>query len=228
MLKPRKYEIALGFLVATALWAGVFVWQSSGLLSYEEPKATSESKKAGDQLEKNCSTFSCVVFAPIGHFIHEYRDEITASSTVIIAIFTAILGIFTVSVAGSTRIAARAAKASSDAAIAIELAIIRAEVGKLSYGTNQQGIGGLRHTCSVHELFFSNLGRTKAFPVEVQFGWTVGNKLPTTPAYPFTKIFQVNAIFEPDNNLKEVPLIEYEFEVSADIYDLLRTDSVNL
>lgn len=36
------------------------------------------------------------IFTYIGHFIHDNRDEITAASTAIIAIFTALLGIFTI------------------------------------------------------------------------------------------------------------------------------------
>jgi hypothetical protein len=40
---------------------------------------------------------------PVGYFIHDYRDEITALSTLVIAIFTTVLGCFTISVARSTR-----------------------------------------------------------------------------------------------------------------------------
>jgi hypothetical protein len=38
------------------------------------------------------------IFTYIGHFIHDNRDEITAASTAIIAIFTALLGIFTIGI----------------------------------------------------------------------------------------------------------------------------------
>jgi hypothetical protein len=55
-------------------------------------------------------------------FIHTYRDDINAVSTIAIAAFTALLGIFTISLAGSTRIAADAAKDAADAAVATDRA----------------------------------------------------------------------------------------------------------
>lgn len=103
---------------------------------------------------------------------------------VVIAIFTTVLGIFTVSVARSTRIAARAADLSAKAAIAIELPIIRADAGTLGYGTSQDKQGLQRHTCYVGDLKFSNLGNSKAFPIEVQFGWTMDDKLPKSTDLP--------------------------------------------
>jgi hypothetical protein len=60
-------------------------------------------------------------------FIHTYRDDINAVSTIFIAVFTAVLGIFTVNLARSTRIAANAAR---DAITHVErpLLIVRTEV----------------------------------------------------------------------------------------------------
>jgi len=55
-------------------------------------------------------------------FVHDYKEEVVAISTVFIAIFTIILGVFTVSLAKSTRISAVGAKESADSLIAAERA----------------------------------------------------------------------------------------------------------
>jgi hypothetical protein len=160
----------------------------------------------------------------------EWKPETwTALGTVVIAIFTTVLGVFTVSVANSTRIAAKAAELSARAAIAIELPLIRARAGQLGYGVSQNGPGPQRYACYVDKLLFSNLGKTRAFPIEVQFGWTVGNKLPKAPIYPFTKSLPTNAILEVDpKTAGEVWLKEFDFETSSDLYDRLRTRKTSL
>jgi hypothetical protein len=124
--------------------------------------------------------------------------------------------------------AADAALLSARAAIAIELPIIRAEAGKLGYGTSQDGAGQRRYVY-IDNLMLSNLGRTKAFPVEIQFGCTIGDKLPEVPTYPHTKPFRTNAILEPDpKGSAEVPLREFDFDAPAEIYERLRSNSVKL
>jgi hypothetical protein len=142
---------------------------------------------------KDCSSMVSAVFTPIGDFIHTYKDEITALSTLVIAIFTTILGCFTISVARSTRIAAGAADLSARAAVAIELPIIRIEPVGFGFGNSQEGDKPRIHFVAVNDLIFSNLGRTKAFPIEVQCGWFVGDKLPDRPTY-LTRIAPRNCV----------------------------------
>jgi hypothetical protein len=192
-----------------------------------------ESREAANTLEtyqRHCSTGSMVFkfgSARIGEFIDTFHDDINALSTVVIAIFTMILGLFTISLARSTRIAADAANLSAKAAIALELPVIRAHAQSVGYGSMSAG-QGKRSCVSINELFFSNLGRTKAFPLEVRIGCTIGHRLPNTPTYRFTKAFPFNAIWKPDSGGAEITLHEFDFDAPPEIYDLLRTDKVQL
>src|SRR5258708_4532250 len=119
--------IARGMLAAfcfAAIVLAIVQWLSFDSPFHEPPKIASESQISKEQPQNDCSTFRCTVIVPIGNFIHDNRDEITAISTAIIAIFTTILGLFTVSLARSTRVAANAANLSAKAAIALQLPII--------------------------------------------------------------------------------------------------------
>src|SRR6202043_377548 len=92
-----------------------------------------------------------------------------------------------------------AADLSARAAVALELPIIRVMPERFSYGSSLDGGGdNLRiNWCVISHLNFANGGRTKAFPIEVQCGWSAGDKLPDVPAYTFTKLFSVNSIVDP-------------------------------
>jgi hypothetical protein len=98
----------------------------------------------------------------------------------------------------ATETAADAADRSARAAIAIELPIIRVVPDRFGWGSSQDGDGPRIEYCAIGKLTFSNLGRTKAFPIEVQLGWSVGDKLPNAPVYTFTKPFKVDTILEPN------------------------------
>jgi hypothetical protein len=124
--------------------------------------------------------------------------------------------------------AANAADLSARAAIALELPIIRMNAGGLGYGINQDGKGSQQHVCSVDRIFLSNLGKTKAFPIEVQFGWTVGDRLPDDPVYPFVKTFPTNDILDPAKEAVEVSLRQFEYETIPDLYDRLRALDISL
>jgi len=178
---------------------------------------------------KDCPSMIGALFVPFGDFVHAYRDEITALSTFVIAIFTTILGCFTISLARSTRTAARAADLSARAAITIELPIIRMELESFRYGKNLDGQNPETYYCSIRCLEFSNLGRTKAFPIEVQFGWFVGTKLPDAPTYLFTKSFPIGTIFEPEpETIRELNIFEFMFETKPGLYDRLRDKTESL
>jgi hypothetical protein len=226
MLKViRIVTIALILLLGAAVCVFAVAWSST----YHECISSAE-QEISSRLENGApSQFFTggVAFRCVGDFIRVNNAAVTAISTAIIAIFTTILGLFAISLAKSTRIAADAAILSARAAIAIELPIIRAVAQKLDYGYVQDETGR-RQQVLISELFLSNLGKTKAFPVEIQIGCTIGRKLPKAPVYRFTKSFPVNAILEPDQRGVEVSLSDFEFGAPPDIYNLLRARSINL
>jgi hypothetical protein len=221
----RIVAIALILLLGAALC--VFAVAESS--TYHECVSSAE-QEISSRLENGVPTqffTTPVAFRCVGDFVKRNNAAVTAISTTIIAIFTTIFGLFTISLAKSTRVAADAAILSARAAIAIELPVIRADAQKLDYGYVQDETGR-RQQVSINELSISNLGKTKAFPIEVQVGCTIGRRLPKTPIYRFTKSFPVNAILEPDQRGVEVSLSEFEFEAPPDIYNMLRARSINL
>jgi hypothetical protein len=110
MLRKTLYAIVVGTALVIAAWAG------SLRSSCAPPKNSDKNQESGQKTEKNCPSIASSLLADIGHFIHDYRDEITASSTAIIAVFTAILGVFTVRLARSTTVAADAASKATKTA----------------------------------------------------------------------------------------------------------------
>ncbi len=222
----RIVTIALTLLLGAALC--IFAVAESS--TYHECVSSAE-QEISSRLENGAPSqffMARVAFRCVGDFINGNNATITAISTAIIAIFATIFGLFTISLAKSTRIAADAAILSARSAIAIELPIIRANAQKLDFGYVQEETGQRRNQVSISELFIANLGKTKAFPVEVQIGCTIGHRLPKTPVYRFTRSFPVNAILEPDQKGVEVPLSEFEFDAPPDIYNLLRARSTTM
>ncbi|WLB64659.1 hypothetical protein QIH96_05285 [Bradyrhizobium japonicum] len=98
---------------------------------------------------------------------------------------------------GVAQKSADAAMLSAQAAVAIQLPIIRITPEKLSHGDGHTG-GQTFEECSVDAVLLSNLGPTKAFPVEILHGWAIGNELPPEPNYRFIDAFNANFILEPD------------------------------
>jgi hypothetical protein len=202
-------------------------WVSSPVQLCElSPQQHSENSKTYESAKEYCSAGKVVaLWRAVGWLIDSWHDDLTAAATIVIAIFTTILGIFTVGLARSTRLAANAADLSARAAITIELPIIRAEPDGFSWGRRHAG-GPTIDSFGIDRLVFSNLGRTKAIPLEVHFGFTVGDQLPETPIYTFSKAFSVDAILEADPLSKN--LREFEFDVAPDLFDGLRTSSTRL
>lgn len=186
---------------------------------------SSKSGKDNKGTEKYCSTGKAVaVWRYVGNAIDAWHDDLTAAATIVIAIFTTILGIFTVSLARSTRIAANAAKQSADAAVAIELPVFKMGVTPLHYSQSLKKDGPLRHHCGIRHLEFANLGRTKAFPIAVRFGYTAGDSLPEEPVYPLSKSFPIETIWDPapENTVKLLSIAEFEFDITSTFFDDLR------
>ncbi len=222
MLKPIAIFVAMTIVAVLA----------AGLLGYSScqqfPEYNDEAAKKEKTYENYCTTpyrvFTLGLF-DIKEFVHENRDDINAFSTVVIAAFTIILGLFTISLAGSTRTAANAAALGTKAAIALELPLIRANVGALGYGGDAQNELGEKHNnCSVNKLIFYNHGRTNATLIEVQIGLTIGHKLPKKPIYLHKKMFPPYIALKADAvSFEEAILHQYDFDAPSGLYDLLRT-----
>ncbi len=146
----------LGFALFGIVWLG-----SLPTPSCKPPKPSGEYEEKDKTIKKDCPSVSGAIFIYTGHFIHDNRDEITTASTAIIAIFTTILGIFTIRLAGSTRIAADAAKLSAQAAINVELP----RLFETKIDIELAALNLVNSEFSLHKISITitNYGRTPAF-----------------------------------------------------------------
>lgn len=228
MLRIRGHEIVLGALLATALWAGIFAWESTASHSNEQPKTTSENQKSTDNTEENRASFSRRFLAPIGHFVREYKDEITAGSTAIIALFTTILGIFTISLASSTRKAADAANLNAQAVIDAERArlFLIIDIENITETINSAVLSPAkdddRTTALRLKYSFKNYGKTPATIQEMGHGVVIKPDLPT--ARTFKMIVDIpSRIIGPNENsyplsVEELPRLTFGEARSFCIY----------
>lgn len=176
-MRLAKNEIALGVAGATAFWAVVAVFLREPIVSTAE-NAAQQSAVAAIQMVWLTLTQIIVGIAGLaGLFVTLRYTRQTADAAID---------------------AAKAASLSAKAAIAIELPVIRVKPGSLSFGSAQDQDRPRREYCVVDSLIFTNLGRTKAFPIEVRCGWTIGTELPATPVYKTSKQFLISLIFEPN------------------------------
>jgi hypothetical protein len=189
-----------------------------------ERNSGQNNQKSAD--DDNCPVREGLIVAGMERLSEIPPDVWTALATVAIAAFTLTLWLSSEKMWKITKISADAAEMSAKAAIALELPIIRAHAQKLGYGSSQNGTEQ-RHCISIDELLLSNLGRTKAFPIEIQIGCTIGNRLPKTPVYCFSKPFPVNTLWEPGHR-ERVTLREFDFDATPDIYERLRTRRIHL
>jgi len=124
---------------------------------------------------------------------------------------------------------ANAAELSAKAAIALELPIFRADLNKMGWSDTQNEIGEKRYWVWIDYLHVSNVGRTSAFPIEVECGHTFGEKLPAAPIYTSKKTLATNTIYKPETvSPYDISLIDLEFAVPPNTYDQLRSDSSKL
>lgn len=153
--------------------------------------------------------------------------------TLLLAVFTGALVIvsavqirFLIRADKTAKISADAAYLSARAAIALQLPIIRIEPETIGHGDS---IEGEVHTefCWVHFLTFFNLGPTKAFPIEIRCGWTVGGELPGEPSYLAAETFLPNLIFEPDPKLSSQKRLEFDIPLKPGEWSLICGDKLN-
>jgi hypothetical protein len=176
----QKQAIALGLALFGI--AGVVLWLGSlPISSCEPPKPRSEAEKHGNNLKKDCPTIFGTGITNVGRFIHDNRDEITAASTAIIAIFTVVLGVFTIRLAKATRIAAEAAKLSAQAAINVELP--RLFAAKIDFELAAINLVDPEASLQKISVTITNYGRTPAFLYCESAEFFYG-PLPESPIYP--------------------------------------------
>jgi hypothetical protein len=98
-----------------AIWLGALMlgiaWLESSSAFQYQIKSDEEQQETSNTYKEDFATFISTIFGPVGHFVHRYKDEITAASTAFIAVFTAVLGGFTISLARSTKKAVKTAQA---------------------------------------------------------------------------------------------------------------------
>jgi hypothetical protein len=205
-----------------------------------ESHAKQNQTKAGDKKEPHGST----VFGWISNFFEvKLTDLLIAIFTVVLAIKTS--GLFR-ETAGLRELAAvqsrdmkasiKAAEKAADAAmlgaraaIASQLPIVKTAIGKIGFDVSKVGDAEETFTVWVDRLVFSNLGNSKAFPIELRLGATVGEKLPETPSYILVKPFKPNFILEPDPNLTPFKDVEdFAIPMSAADQGLLVSDQLQL
>jgi hypothetical protein len=87
------------WVLALIAACGVIVLASLPL-PCELPKETGKTQEQ----RKHCPSTISTIFIPVGDFIHSNKDDVTAASTAIIALFTIIVGIFTIKLARFTKV----------------------------------------------------------------------------------------------------------------------------
>lgn len=93
--------------------------------------------------------------------------------------------------------AANAAMLSARAAIDIELPIFRISPDSVISAELRDG-DKISVSYTVSRVILDNLGRTEAFPIEIKYGMTCGENLPSEPHYSGVDDFSPSTIIEPD------------------------------
>jgi hypothetical protein len=175
--------------------------------------------------EERCTPYQVVPFVSIkvAQILDKAGGIITALATIAIALFTFTLKratdklwdagerqleLLTTTNAAQSRdmresirvgkTAADAAALSARAAVALELPVIRVEPGRFVWGKSSEGDQPETEYFDIQWFDLANLGRTNAYPIEIRWGWFVGDKLPDTPIYVFRKPFDIDAILKPE------------------------------
>jgi hypothetical protein len=217
MLKKLNPDILIGLLLGSLFWVGVFVWQSS-----QPPNHTGAASQHCEGTKSDCAKAT--------------TDERIADYTWWLAVLTAGLvcsGVvqfgFLIRSDNTARMAANAADLSARAAIAIELPVIRINPENFTIGTRRRDDGTQIEYGLIVTLGLANFGRTKAFPIDVQCGWTFDSELPRIPSYTYTKAFPTNAILEVGlNEQGEININDFVFEGDPVFFDAVRNGTSGL
>jgi|SRR5581483_1355943 len=196
-MRFRVPEIFLGAMLVVCVFA-------MGMLFSSQPSNEPKREQSPNKAEAHSAEY------PFVRFWNWTSHDPVAFYTFVLAIFTGVLGATAIvqirylrKADETARLAADAANLSAKAAIAIELPIIRVEPQMIGFGAARHEDNSVTEYAFVSSLTFSNLGRTKAFPIDVWCGWTVGNALPKEPFYRVFQPFRTDLIFEPGPNLRQ-------------------------
>jgi hypothetical protein len=144
-----------------------------------------------------------------------YRDDISATSTLFIAVFTIVLGVFTISLARSTR---RAATIAERALTELERPWVVLEGAHIT--RRELSHEGIKPNHWFAQLRFKNLGRSPAAIEMCPFGIAPKDSLPPNPVYSTNSYltsqrhvgsgesFETNAV-GPSDDGREVILVFY-------------------
>ena len=105
MLKCAYHALLLFFLLSDASFPSIIE---------QPPENYCKLQKTNYNSYEDSSAPLKFFLREVGRIVHCNRDDVSAASTLIIAVFTIILGSFTISLARSTRKAANAAKKAAD------------------------------------------------------------------------------------------------------------------
>lgn len=168
--------------VAVILWivVGMVALVSFAPTVENAPDRSTEEQKGRQCKEKSPTSLVRTVFCNVGGFVDAYHDDISAASTVIIAIFTTILGLFTISLSNSTRIAAKAAEKALT-----ELERPWLFLSSVSIRIHERAPPGepILFNRWFAKLHWKNIGRSPAFVIKCTFTIVDKATLPATPAF---------------------------------------------
>jgi hypothetical protein len=131
----------------------------------------------------------------------------------------------------SVAVAAKSAEAamlSTRAAIALQLPVFRITPDKLGWGDTKTGENTIRAYCHVNAVRFRNVGQTRAYPIEIRYGYTLGGPLPLVPSYQFAERFLPENVFGPDPQSASEKRLNGDIEMQPEDWPLINTGAKDL
>jgi hypothetical protein len=194
-MRFRAHELFLGVFLTIAVFAMGFLFASSFTTQIQNATQNQTAEHQSANKIENDSGKAQSLWVP---------TDSVGLYTLVLAVFTGLLvavstgqGYFLLRADKTARIMANAADRSARATIALQLPIIRIHPENLGHGDGIIGGQGYED-CSVAAVILSNLGPTKAFPLEILYGFTIGNELPSEPSYRYLESFLPNFILDID------------------------------
>lgn len=156
---------------------------------------------------ERCIAYNLAAFIllQIREALHSIEGIITALATIAIAMFTWTLWQSSEKMWEVTKLNADAADRSARAAIALQSPIIRIEPEGVGFEDGR--IKEIAYEeCLVDGVMLSNLGPTQAFPIEILYGFAVGEVLPEKPIYRYIGKFPPNFILNAEPRRQRLDL----------------------
>jgi hypothetical protein len=174
MLKPTPSRVVWALLCGFCLIL-IAAWFSG---------STGEICKETKSGHEQCAPYNLAPFIliQIREALHSIEGVVTALATIAIAAFTWTLW-------KSSEKMWDATDRNVRAAIALQLPVIRVEPDLLAHEET-----GDSESCYIHAVIVGNATETKAFPKEILYGWTFGDKLSDQPSYQFSDPFPPNIV----------------------------------